>query len=83
MGDAVAGKSIYDSSCASCHAAGVAGAPKLGDKVAWAPRIAKGADVIMQTVAKGKGAMPPRGGCASCSDGDLKNSVAYMIKQAK
>ncbi|NOZ10407.1 MAG: cytochrome c5 family protein [Gammaproteobacteria bacterium] len=83
MGDATAGKSTYDKSCASCHGTGVAGAPKLGDKAAWAPRIATGNDAIMQIVMKGKGAMPPRGGCANCSDDDLKNVVAYMLKQAK
>jgi len=82
-GDAAAGKATYDSVCASCHATGVAGAPKFGDKDAWAPRIATGMDAMMNTVMNGKGAMPPRGACPNCSDDDLKNAVAYMTGAAK
>jgi len=82
-GDASAGKATYDKVCASCHATGVAGAPKFADKDAWAPRIATGMDAMMNTVMNGKGAMPPRGACPDCSDDDLKNAVAYMTDAAK
>ena len=77
------GQQIYQQSCQSCHAAGVAGAPKLGDKDAWAPRIATGMDAIMTSVMNGKNAMPPRGACGSCSDDDLKAAAEYMMDQAK
>ncbi len=65
-----------------CHAAGVAGAPKLGDKAAWAPRLAQGMDTMVQSAIKGKGAMPPRGG-SSASDADLRGAVEYMAGTVK
>ncbi|GBE45610.1 cytochrome c-555 precursor [bacterium BMS3Bbin11] len=78
------GNKIYDTKCFICHASGVAGAPKLGDKAAWAPRIATGMDAIMAIVIKGKGAMPPKGTtCVDCSDADLKGVVEYMISKSK
>ncbi len=77
-----AGKAVYEAACQACHAAGVAGAPKFGDKAAWAPRLALGVDGLTASVIKGKGAMPPRGG-SSASDADLKASVQYMVAAAK
>lgn len=77
------GKEIYDTKCFTCHAAGVAGAPKFGDKAAWEPRIAKGMDAIMEVVINGKGAMPPKGTCMDCSDDELKATSQYMIDAAK
>ncbi len=68
--------------CGACHAAGVAGAPKLGDKEAWAPRLALGLDGLTASVVKGKGAMPPKGG-TQASEADIKEAVAYMIKSVK
>ena len=83
-GDTAAkGKSIYDASCASCHANGVAGAPKLGDKAAWAARIKAGKTTLYTSALKGKGAMPPKGGNMSLADDDVKAAVDYMIAQAK
>ncbi|HEY8555403.1 MAG TPA: c-type cytochrome [Burkholderiales bacterium] len=76
------GKAIYDSKCMVCHAAGVAGAPRLGDKAAWAPRIQQGKEVLVQSVIKGKGAMPPRAGM-NVSDAEAAAAVEYMIQQAK
>ncbi|CAG1017820.1 Cytochrome c-555 [Burkholderiaceae bacterium] len=73
---------LYAQNCAACHAAGVAGAPKLGDKAAWAPRLALGIDGLTTSVIKGKGAMPPKGG-SSASDADIKAVVTYMANQAK
>lgn len=77
-----AGKKIYDSACTACHGTGVAGAPKLGDKAAWEPRIAAGMDSLMNTTIKGKGAMPPRG-ASSASDDELKLAVEYMVAVSK
>ena len=77
------GKALYDQACAVCHAAGVANAPKLGDKAAWAPRIATGIDALTQSVIKGKGAMPPKGTAMAASDADLKAAVSYMVGAAK
>jgi cytochrome c5 len=77
------GKSVYDASCQACHAAGVAGAPKLGDKAAWAPRLGAGAAALVTSAIKGKNAMPPKGGNASLSDDDVKAAVEYMVAQSK
>ena len=78
-GQAVAdGKAVYDKSCAGCHAAM---APKLGDKVAWAPLIKRGSKDVTASVIKGKGAMPPKGGAAS--EADVNAAVDYMIDTAK
>ena len=65
-----------------CHAAGVAGAPKLGDKAAWAPRIAQGMDTLLANATKGKGAMPPKGG-TTASESELKEVISYMVNAAK
>lgn len=77
------GKTIYDTKCFACHASGVAGAPKLGDKTAWAPRIAQGDAMIMQNATKGLRAMPPKGTCMDCSDAELKAAVDYLVSKAK
>ena len=79
----VSGQQVYKNSCQSCHASGVAGSPKLGDKAAWAPRIAAGMDAMVASAINGKGIMPPKGGCASCSDADIQASVEYMVSQSK
>jgi cytochrome c5 len=80
---AAAAPALYGQICAACHAAGVAGAPKLGDKAAWAPRLAAGVDGLTASVIKGKGAMPPKGGAGAASDADIKAAVAYMVAAAK
>ncbi len=77
------GKKVYDSTCTACHTAGIANAPKLGDKAAWAPRIKQGMDALVQSSAKGKGAMPPKGGNAALSDADLRAAIEFMVSQAK
>ncbi|MGQ0650982.1 MAG: c-type cytochrome [Betaproteobacteria bacterium] len=76
------GKKVYDSACVACHATGVANAPKLGDMAAWAPRIAQGTDAMLQSVLKGKGAMPPKAG-TTLSDAELRAGVEFMMSQAK
>lgn len=78
-----AGEKLYKSTCFACHGTGVAGAPKFGDKAAWAKYIATGEDAMMEVVIKGKGAMPPKGGAANVSDEDLLAAVRYMVNAAK
>ena len=77
------GKDVYDKNCVACHAAGVAGAPKAGDKAAWAPRVASGIDALYASSLKGKNAMPPKGGNLSLADADVKAAVDYMVGLAK
>jgi cytochrome c5 len=77
----VDGQKIYQASCQACHVAGVAGAPKLGDKAAWAPRIAKGNDALYSSVKNGLNAMPPKGGCMSCGEDELRAAVDYMVSE--
>ena len=76
------GEGTYKQVCVACHAAGVAGAPKFGDKGAWAPRIAQGVPALYNSALKGKGAMPPKGG-SSAPDADIKAAVDYMVGAAK
>lgn len=68
----------YAQSCGICHAAGVAGAPKTGDATAWAPRLAKGNDVLVASVKNGLNAMPPTGLCGSCTDEEYVELITYM-----
>ena len=77
------GKATYDTVCAVCHGTGAAGAPKLGDKAAWAPRLAQGANALHANAIKGKGAMPPKGGNPSLSDAQVSAAVDYMVGTAK
>jgi cytochrome c5 len=81
------GKQTYDSACFACHATGAAGAPKFGDKAAWAPRIAKGLDVLKQHALNGfkgeSGFMPAKGGRADLSDEAVMAGVDYMTSQSK
>ena len=77
-----AGEALYKQACFACHAAGVAGAPKLGDKAAWAPRLPVGIDALTASVIKGKGAMPPKGGSAA-PDADIHAAVEYMVATVK
>jgi cytochrome c5 len=77
------GKATYDAVCGVCHGAGVAGAPKFGDKAAWAPRVKGGKEALYASATKGKGAMPPKGGNPSLTDADVKAAVDYMVGAAK
>jgi cytochrome c5 len=79
---AAAVPALYTQTCAVCHGTGVAGAPKLGDKAAWAPRIALGVDELVAIAIKGKGAMPPKGG-SNASEAEIREVVNYMVSQAK
>lgn len=82
-GDILAGEGVYNKACKMCHASGMMGAPKAGDKAAWAPRITQGEAVLTQHAIEGFGKMPPKGNCKSCSDEDVANAVAYLVKQAQ
>ena len=82
-GAAADGKVVYDKVCFACHAQSVAGSPKLGDKAAWAPRLKTGTDAMMQSVIKGKGAMPPKAGNPSLSDAEIRAAVEFMAAQSK
>jgi len=76
------GEDIVKQTCSACHQAGVAGAPKIGDKAAWAPRIKPGLKDMVSIASKGKGAMPPRGGDASLTDQELTRAVIFMANQS-
>lgn len=82
-GGARSGDDIFHSVCFACHATGAAGAPKFGDKAAWAPRIKQGIDTLLNHAIHGLRAMPPRGTCADCSDDDLKAAIEYMVKNSQ
>jgi cytochrome c5 len=79
------GQKTYQTSCQACHnpASVIPNVPKLGDKAAWAPRIATGIDAMLAVAIKGKGAMPPKGACAACTDEDLKAAIEYMVSQSQ
>ncbi|UXZ53945.1 c-type cytochrome [Halomonas sp. 7T] len=77
------GEALYASAgCVACHAAGVAGAPLIGDADAWAPRIEQGIDALYESVFNGKGVMPPRGG-SSASDEEIMAVVDYMVSEVQ
>jgi len=77
------GEESYNGSCMSCHATGAAGAPKVGDAAAWAPRIAQGKDKMLANAVNGLNAMPPKGLCMACSDADLEAAIDYMVSQSQ
>jgi cytochrome c5 len=81
------GEEVFNMACMACHGAGVAGAPKMGDKAAWAPRIAKGIDTLHKHGIEGfqgnAGFMPPKGGRADLSDKSIINAVDYMVAGSK
>jgi cytochrome c5 len=79
---AQAGKALYTQVCQACHAAGVLGAPKFGDKEAWAPRLKDSMDTVYNYALHGKGAMPAKGG-SNASDADVKAAVDYMVNASK
>jgi cytochrome c5 len=77
------GKKIFESTCVVCHGAGIAGAPKAGDKTAWAPRLKGGMDALYASALKGKGAMPAKGGNNALADAEVKAAVDYLASLAK
>lgn len=81
------GEQVFNMACMACHGAGVAGAPKMGDKAAWGPRIAKGAETLHKHALEGfqgsAGFMPAKGGRADLADKSILNAVDYMVSQSK
>ncbi len=75
------GQEVYNGACLACHSTGAAGAPKVGDKAAWEPRLGQGMAAMTGNAIKGKGAMPPKGGAVNLSDDEVKAAVEYMLEQ--
>ena len=82
-GAGMGSEALYQNACMGCHAEGVAGAPKLGDKQAWAPRIATGSDTLTQSVIQGKGSMPPKGTALNATEAELRSVVDYMVEKSQ
>ena len=82
-GDAAKGKSVFDTTCSVCHGPGIAGAPKAGDKAAWAPRLNQGVEALHEVALKGKGAMPPKGGNNALSESEVMAEADYMLSLVK
>ena len=80
---AAGGEGVFNGACVACHGAGIAGAPKSGDKAAWAPRIAQGKPTLYEHAIKGyqgkAGVMPAKGGNSALADADVKAAVDYMV----
>jgi cytochrome c5 len=81
-GGAGSGEGLYKQACFACHGTGAAGAPKFGDKAAWAPRAAQGLPALVQSAMKGKNAMPPKGG-TNASEQEIRAAIEYMLSAAK
>lgn len=86
-GNPAAGEKVFQQACTACHTAGVAGAPKIGDKSAWGPRIDKGMDTLVKHAVEGftgdKGVMPAKGGFSNLSDQAVADAVAYMVEKSR
>ncbi len=80
--DLAMGKKVYQSTCALCHAASIAGAPKPGDMAAWEPRVAQGYATLYNHAITGIRGMPPKGGNPSLSEADIANAVGYMFSES-
>ena len=73
------GAEIVRTQCSKCHQTGVGGAPRIGDRAAWIPRVTEGLDGVIRSAIKGHGAMPPRGGMANLTDSEIRSAVIYMF----
>ncbi len=82
-----AGKRVYEKVCSKCHDEGISGAPKIGDKKAWANRTAQGMDLLVRHAIEGfmcnRGVAPPRGGDPSLSDAEVAAATAYMVEKSR
>jgi len=76
------GEQIVKAQCAKCHQQGLHGAPKTGDRQAWAPRMKLGLDATVRAAIKGHGAMPARGGMADLTDTELRAAILYLFNPA-
>jgi cytochrome c5 len=73
------GEKVVKAQCVKCHEAGVGGAPKIGDRTAWIPRLKQGVDPLVRSAINGHGGMPPRGGLANLTDREIRNAIVYMF----
>ena len=73
------GEQIVRTQCAKCHQTGVSGAPRIGDRAAWIPRLKHGLDFVVRSAINGHGPMPPRGGMADLTDSEIRAAVVYMF----
>jgi cytochrome c5 len=73
------GKEIVEMQCVKCHGTGVNGAPKIGDRDAWTPRVKQGLDVVVRSAIHGHGGMPARGGMADLTDPEIRSAIVYMF----
>ena len=76
------GEEIVKATCAACHETGAAGAPKIGDKAAWAPRLKGGLSHLIEVATKGKGAMPPKGGATDLTQAELARAIVFMTNKS-
>src|SRR3954468_2818045 len=77
------GEQIVKQQCSKCHQAGVNGAPKIGDRDAWIPRMKQGLDATVQAAINGHGKMPARGGMANLTDAELRSAIVYLVNAGK
>ncbi len=75
------GEQVVQAQCIKCHQTGVGGAPKIGDRAAWIPRVKQGIDVVVRSAINGHGGMPARGGLANLTDTEIRNAVIYMFNK--
>lgn len=77
------GEEVFGAYCVACHGSGAPGIPQVGDKEAWAPRVALGADALVASVMNGKNAMPPMGLCGECSEAEIRNAVEHILSNSQ
>jgi cytochrome c5 len=77
------GEQIVKMRCFKCHETGKGGAPKIGDRDAWIPRLKDGLDATVRSAINGHGGMPARGGMPDVSDAELKDAITYMINKGR
>ncbi|PCM43192.1 c-type cytochrome [Marinobacter sp. ANT_B65] len=77
------GSEVYGAVCMACHTTGAAGAPVIGNSEAWAPRIDKGMETLLNHALNGFNAMPAKGGCASCADEEIQAAVEHMVAESQ
>jgi cytochrome c5 len=77
------GEQIVNAQCAKCHQAGVGGAPRIGNREEWIPRMKQGLDVVVRSAIAGHGGMPARGGMANLTDPEMRNAIIYMFNPGR
>lgn len=76
------GEDMYKAVCSACHSTGAAGAPKVADNAAWAPRLVQGLDGLLKSATNGKNAMPAKGGAADATPEELTRAIVFMANQS-